>query len=452
MTVRIDLGDAINSRPLSWFQLRIALLCATVLLLESFDSGVLGYVAPMLSREWHLPPGALGPAFAVGFFGQLLGAIVAGPLADRVGRKGVLIAAVIGFGLGALATTQATSLDLLLAIRFATGLGLGAALPNAVALTTEYSPTARRSMMLVLVFCGVTLGAVAAGLAAAWLLPRYGWSSVFWVGGLLPLALTPVLLGGLAESPYLLALRGTRDGAIAAILRRISPDRATAAGGHFVVDEEHASGFSVANLFRHGRAAATLLLWLIVFMNNLEIYVFASWLPSLAVASGLSEEASVLTGVAMTAGGFVGTLMMGWAARPFSDRADDGGHLRRRRLLRRPAGDDRRPSLADGRSGDRLRFLPRRRPDRRQRADRLSAPDLYPRDGARLGPRFRAGRIDLRPPRRGLGHIARLVEPLDFPLGRDAGALRRGCGPLARRAGKDADSAAAGAVPSSQPE
>jgi len=140
-----------------------------------------------LAEIWHLPRGALGPVFASGFLGQLIGAVVAGPVADRVGRKSVIVAACVAFGLGALATTQASSLSTLLILRLLTGLGLGAALPNAVALTTEYSPVAHRSRMLVLVFCGITLGSVAAGLIAARLLPVFGWTAVFWVGGAVPL-------------------------------------------------------------------------------------------------------------------------------------------------------------------------------------------------------------------------------------------------------------------------
>lgn len=314
----IDLAAIIDTLPLSAFQVRVALLCAVVLFLDAFDSISLGFVAPRLSQVWHLPPGTLGPVFASGFLGQLLGAIIAGPVADRVGRKSVLIAGLVEFGIGALATTQAHSLEFLLGIRLVTGFGLGAALPNAIALTTEVSPRARRSTLLVIVLSGITLGAAAAGGIAARLLPQYGWTSVFWVGGLAPLVVAPLLAWGLTESPYLLASAGGRDGQIRAFLRRIGPDAAIAADARFVVGEERAAGLTVRHLFSHGRAVATILLWIIVFMNNFEIYVFASWLPSIARASGLTEEASVLTGVALNLGGLAGTLAMGWLLESFS--------------------------------------------------------------------------------------------------------------------------------------
>lgn len=310
MPLVVDVASVLRAQPLGRFQIRIALLCAGVLFLDAFDSTALGYVAPALTELWHLSRGALGPAFASGFLGQLIGAVIAGPVADRIGRKAVLVTAAIEFGVGALLTTQAGSFEALLIVRLLTGLGLGAALPNAVALTAEYSPPASRSKMLVVVFCGITLGAAAAGLVAARLLPQYGWTCVFWVGGIAPLALAPLLAFGLRESPFLLAVRGGRDAQISAILRRISPSVPTDA--RFTVQEEVGADSSPRQLFRGGRAVATILLWVIVFMNNLEIYVFASWLPSLARASGLTQQASVLTGVAMTFGGFTGTLAMGW--------------------------------------------------------------------------------------------------------------------------------------------
>ena len=306
----VELSAVIDGRPLGAFQLRVALLCALALILDAFDSTSIGFVAPRLSALWHLAPAALGSVFAWGFFGQLLGAVIAGPVADRLGRKTVLIVGVIEFGLGALATSQVGSLESLLVLRVITGLGLGAAAPNAIALVTEISPVARRSLVLAGVLCGMTIGAASAGVVAAQLIPRYGWTIVFEVGGLLPLVLMPWLFWGLPESPYFLVLTGNRDAAIAAIVRKIDPS--VSATAHFVLPEARLTGLSVQHLFRGGRAPTTLLLWIVVFMNNFLIYVFASWLPSLARASGLTEQASVLTGVAMNVGGFAGTIIMGW--------------------------------------------------------------------------------------------------------------------------------------------
>ncbi|HTY94128.1 MAG TPA: MFS transporter [Steroidobacteraceae bacterium] len=305
-----DVAALIDARPLSGLQLRVVALCGLVMILDSFDSSAIGFVAPRMAALWHLAPGALGPVFAWGFLGQFIGAAFAGPIADRYGRRLVLIAGVIEFGLASLATTQAHSLDSLRMLRLVTGLGLGAALPNALALVTEISPSRRRGALLVAVLCGMTIGAATAGTIAAQLMSRFGWSGVFLIGGLLPLALVPVLLWALPESPYFLALKADQGDRLATVLRRIDPG--LPAGLRFVLNEERPGGLTFRHLFRAGRAPATVLLFIVVFMNNLEIYVFASWLPTLARASGLTESASIMSGVGLNIGGLAGTIAMAW--------------------------------------------------------------------------------------------------------------------------------------------
>src|SRR5436853_5308044 len=136
----IDVADFIDRQPVGGFQIRVLLACAGVLFLDGFDTQAIGYVAPALAREWGLTKGALGPVFSAGLFGLMIGALVFGPLADRIGRKKIIIFSTAAFGLGALATALVQDVNALLAIRFATGLGLGGAMPNAVAMTLEFNP------------------------------------------------------------------------------------------------------------------------------------------------------------------------------------------------------------------------------------------------------------------------------------------------------------------------
>src|SRR3982074_2875805 len=136
----VDVAEFIDQQPVGGFQIRLLLTCAAVLFLDGFDPQAIGYVAPALAREWGLTKGALGPVFSAGLFGLMIGALVFGPLADRVGRKKIIILSTLAFGLGTLATAFIQDVNTLLAIRFLTGLGLGAAIPNTVVMTSQFRP------------------------------------------------------------------------------------------------------------------------------------------------------------------------------------------------------------------------------------------------------------------------------------------------------------------------
>src|SRR3984893_10768240 len=150
----VDVADFIDRQPVGLFQLKLLLTCAAVLFLDGFDTHAIGYVATPLAREWSLSKGALGPVFSAGLFGLMIGALLFGPLADRVGRKKIIIFSTLAFGIGTLVTAFVQDVNTLLAIRFLTGLGLGGAMPNVIALTSEFSPHRRRATMVMIMFCG----------------------------------------------------------------------------------------------------------------------------------------------------------------------------------------------------------------------------------------------------------------------------------------------------------
>jgi MFS transporter, AAHS family, 4-hydroxybenzoate transporter len=317
----VDVAEFIDQQPVGGFQLKLLLTCAAVLFLDGFDTQAIGYVAPALAREWGLSKAALGPVFSAGLFGLMIGALLFGPLADRIGRKKIIILSTLAFGLCSLATAFVQDANTLLAIRFLTGLGLGGAMPNAIAMTSEFNPRRRRATMVMIMFCGFSVGAALGGLLAAALIPQFGWRSVFVIGGIAPLLLAPMLMLWLPESVRFLALSGRANERVAELLGQISPKAEFASATQFVVREPKLPGLPVLHLFREGRTPVTLLLWVIFFMSLLDIYFLSNWLPVVLNDLGATVREAVLIGSMLQVGGVVGTFALGSIIDRFSFRA-----------------------------------------------------------------------------------------------------------------------------------
>ncbi len=314
---RLDIAALIDARPVSRFQIGVLVLLGASVVIDGFDAQAMGFVAPAIIRGWGIDRAALGPVFGASLIGMLIGSLLLSPLADRIGRRPVLVGSTVFFGLCMLATPLATSIGTLFAVRLATGLGLGGIMANAMALAGEYSPRRRRVSLMMWVSCGFTAGAMLGGVVAAALIPRWGWGSVFHVGGTIPLVIAAAMLRWLPESMQFLVLRGRRLDHVHRWLDRIAPGTAGVAGREPFVAEDRGDGALVRELFRGGRTATTLLLWAINFMNLLNLYFLSSWLPTLVTSSGYDLPTAVLVGTVLQFGGVVGTIAMG----PIIDRA-----------------------------------------------------------------------------------------------------------------------------------
>lgn len=306
-----DVAAIIDAQPVSGFQIRVLLACAAVLFMDGFDTQAIGYVAPELVRVWGVPRPALGPVLTAGLFGLMIGALLLGPLADRIGRKRIILLSTLTFGVLSLATMLATNISELTLLRFVTGLGLGGALPNAVSMSAEYCPQRSRATLVMTMFCGFSVGAAVGGFIASALLPAYGWSSVFLVGGVMPLLALPFLALRLPESLRFLALSGRADRDVGAILSSMFPALRFAPDARFTVSEHKLDGIPVLHLLQGGRLVVTLLLWVVFFMSLLDIYFLASWLPTVLNGLGASISLSVFLGSLLQVGGVIGALVLG---------------------------------------------------------------------------------------------------------------------------------------------
>jgi len=316
MSTRIDIAALIDRRPLSVFQVRLLVLIGCLVLMDGFDVQAIGFVAPALLRSWKLEPAALGPIFGAGLFGMLIGSTGLGMLADRIGRRPVLIGSTFFFALCALVTAATHSVPQMLALRFLTGIGIGGVMANAVTLASEYCPDARRASLLMGLSCGFTAGAILGGLVAAALIPRAGWQAVFVAGGLLPLALGVLLIRELPESLYLLLAQRADYSRVEHWLKRLAPELTEYPMTAPVLHEIAAGKLSVLDLFRAGRGMRSVLLWAVSFTNLLNLFFLSNWLPLLATRMGYSDSFGVVLGTLLQAGGILGALSLG----PLIDR------------------------------------------------------------------------------------------------------------------------------------
>jgi MFS transporter, AAHS family, 4-hydroxybenzoate transporter len=307
----IDLERLIDQRKLSPFQILVAVLCAFALLVDGFDTMAIGYVAPALIKAWGIDRAAMTPAFAAGQIGLMAGSMVVGPLADKIGRRPVMIFCCVAFGLLSLLTMSVSSITGLIVLRFLTGLGLGGAMPNALALTSEYVPSRIRITVTMIMFCGFSIGAALGGLVVAQLIAVHGWQVVFLIGGIIPLTLALLLACFLPESLRYLAVSKRNPQRLAKYVRHIAPDADPSGLATYVVSERKVSGSVVRELFAEGRTKMTLLLWTITFMGLLDLNLLSNWLPTMLRDTGLHLETAATITIGYQLGGTVGTLLLG---------------------------------------------------------------------------------------------------------------------------------------------
>ena len=310
----LDVQAFINAQPLSRYQWRVVVLCFLIVFLDGLDTAAMGFIAPALSVDWGIDRASLGPVMSAALIGMVFGALGSGPLADRYGRKVVLVVAVFLFGLFSLLSAYSSNLDQLLILRLLTGLGLGAAMPNATTLLSEYTPERLKSLLVTSMFCGFNLGMACGGFVSAKLIPAMGWHSLLMLGGILPLILTVVLLIWLPESARFLVVRNRGAERIRKVLAPIAPLQVNAARDFSVPEQKTVGSRSVFKVVFSGTySAGTLLLWLTYFMGLVIVYLLTSWLPTLMRDSGASMEQSAFIGALFQFGGVLSAVGVGWA-------------------------------------------------------------------------------------------------------------------------------------------
>jgi AAHS family 4-hydroxybenzoate transporter-like MFS transporter len=256
-------------------------------------------------------PAGFGPVFLSTLIGVLFGTLAAGPLADRFGRKRIALGAIATFGCFELATLLVGAITPFIAVRFLTGLGIGALMPISIALTAEYAPTRIRTTMTAIMYLGFPIGVGTGGFIAAEIIPRFGWQAMFVIGGAAPLILLPLAALALPESIRFLVVRGDRSAEVARLLNKLTRSSDYGAGDDYTIAEERTRGFPVKQLFAEGRGVDTVLLWIAFFCNLLVIYSLNAWLPTVLKATGVPLETSFRLTGSLSWGGVVSILLLG---------------------------------------------------------------------------------------------------------------------------------------------
>ncbi|TDN70006.1 MFS transporter [Paraburkholderia sp. BL10I2N1] len=308
----VDVRDFLDAQKGCRLQWTVVALIFAFCLVDGFDATVIGFLAPAIKAEWGLSPADLAPIFGFGMAGLLVGGLICGPLADRRGRKPVIVAAVAFFGLTTLGAALVDSVRAMVALRFLTGIGLGGAMPIALTHLAEFAPSNMRARMMAWAGIGFTLGGAASGQVAAHLISHLGWRGVLIFGAVLPLLLCVLLIAFLPESLRYLVVKGADESRIRRVVERIVPDFAGKLI-HRDVEESGGHRASVLALFRQNLFATTVLIWATYCCSLFLFYLMSSWLPLILSTTGMTTRHAATVSSIFLLAGAVGMLILGFA-------------------------------------------------------------------------------------------------------------------------------------------
>lgn len=297
--------EVVDDLAFTAFHTRVLALVAGVILLDGFDIQLAAFAAPAILADWKLGPAALAPVMAASLLGMAVGTSVGGRIGDRYGRRPALIAAAFWFGATAMLTALCRDVTSFSVLRFITGLGLGAAVPNATALVAEWMPARARNYAITVISVGVPCGGIVGAALAAWLIPGYGWPAAFLVGGGLPILLGVVMIGALPESPQLLARRGGADARIARLIAdaggtahaRFAPPPAVSQGGHVFAPPLRRSTIGMSIAF---------------FAALMAVYALLSWVPVVLAGAGFPMASAIRGSMILNLSGVAASFALTW--------------------------------------------------------------------------------------------------------------------------------------------
>lgn len=312
----IHIREFLDGRKISGYQILIVVLLFLTIIMDGADVVIMGYIAPTLKEEWGISNQEMAPVLSAALAGLAIGAMFAGPIADKLGRKTVLVTSVFVFGLFTLLSGTSTSTTNLIIYRFIAGLAMGGVMPQAATLITEYSSKKTRALLVTIVFSGFTVGAAGAGFLSSWMLPEFGWQAVLYVCGGVPVLFSIVLFFILPESASFMVLKNCSKDKIINVLNKISPGSVDL-DTNFTVDTPSVQGGSpIKTVINKYYLFGSLMLWGGYTFALFIVYLIGSWLPSIIKDSGFTISQAATIGAMFQLGGPLGSITFGW----FMDR------------------------------------------------------------------------------------------------------------------------------------
>jgi benzoate transport len=300
-------------------QILVVATCFILNMLDGMDVLILSYVAPALSSDWNVSPESLGVVFSAGLAGMAAGGLLIAPLADRFGRRKLILASLFMMAIAMFGSGIASSIGELIATRFVVGIGIGTVLASMAALTAEYAPAKHRTFAVGFLQAGYPVGATLTGFLVATHLPAHGWQTMLLAAATLCAIAIPIVWLVLPESIAFLLSRQPK-GALQKANRLLASIGEPQLDALPARDDGQARHAGVRGLLTDGRAAGTILLWLAITFSFMTLYFVISWIPKLAVEAGLPAKDAIYAGAIYNIGAFVGTSSIGLVAMRFDLR------------------------------------------------------------------------------------------------------------------------------------
>lgn len=306
----------LESQKLSNLQLSTILICFLMNMLDGMDVMVISYVAPHISSAWSISPQSLGIVFSAGLLGMSIGAMFLAPFADKIGRKTMILICGFLMGISVFATILANTVESLIFFRVISGLGIGGMLASTATLTAEYAPKPKKDFWVSFVISGYPIGAVLSGMVAAKIIPLYGWQTMFQIAGIATLITLPITLFFLSESLDFLLKTQPKNALSRAnsILSKMTLPTLTSLPN---IGHQSQMKVSVTSLLKPETKTATIRLWVAIFMAFASLYFLTTWIPKLALATGLSVELAIYAGTIFNLGAFLGIVSQGYLSGKF---------------------------------------------------------------------------------------------------------------------------------------